>query len=371
MNIQNNVFIICPGLGHVNRGYESFTQECFDTLKDNSSFNLLLIKGVGPTTNKNKTAFCLRRNSLFTKLLGKLINKEPYLIEQFSFFITLIPFLIIYKPKIIFYSDFNLGTFLWHLRKFLKFKYKLLFSNGAPNGPPFTRTDHIQQHLPTHLARALNGGTSLEMQTLIPYGIKFAYSQLIAPKNESTAIKLKLNIPLEKKIILSAGAVNKSHKRMDYLINEVALLSDEYYLIILGQYTSDTPFIQEMANRLLGNRCIISTVSNVEMPDYYNIADVFVLASLSEGLPRVLPEAMSFGLPCFVHDYPVTRETLEKFGFYVDATVESALANSIATYFSNILAFDRQQMKQFAYNKYSWDNLKEGYSMMINNLMIN
>jgi len=366
---KDKVLIICPGLGHVNRGYESFTEECFYSLHGNLLFQFILIKGKGKMSADNKTAFCLKRNSLITKFISKIIKVEPYLIEQFTFFISLIPYLLYYRPKVIFYSDFNLGTFLWHLKKYIKFNYKLLYSNGAPNGPPFTRMDHIQQHLPVHYQNAMDGGTPNEIQTLIPYGINFPEKRLTNFSNEVSSIKNQFNIPADKKIILSAGAINKGHKRMDYLINEVAMLSDDYFLIILGQKTIDTPFIQELANNLLGTRFLIKSVSSNEMSAYYELADIFVLASLSEGLPRVLPEAMSFGLPCFVHDYAVTRETLEKFGFYCDATQSGALSNAITIYFGNPQNFDKQALKNFAYEKFAWNNLKKGYLQMINELL--
>lgn len=368
MPLKDKVLIICSGLGHINRGYESFTAECFYNLQNNLSFQFILIKGAGKMSADNKTAFCLKRNSVITKSISKIIKIEPYLIEQFTFFIFLIPYLIYYQPKVIFYSDFNLGTFLWHLRNVLNFKYKLLYSNGAPNGPPFTRMDHIQQHLPVHYQNALKGGTSIEMQTLIPYGINFPKARLTSFQVDCSALKIELNIPINKKIILSAGAINKGHKRMDYLINEVAMLSDEHFLIILGQQTPETPFIEELAVNLLDNRFLIKSVDSSEMSAFYELADIFVLASLSEGLPRVLPEAMSFGLPCFVHDYAVTRETLQDYGFYCDASKSGTLSSAITLYFKAASSYDKLALKKYAYNKFAWENLKDGYITMIKNL---
>ena len=42
------VFLVCPGVGHVNRGYETFTRECFEALKADDRFDLFLFKGAGP-----------------------------------------------------------------------------------------------------------------------------------------------------------------------------------------------------------------------------------------------------------------------------------------------------------------------------------
>ena len=139
------VFLVCTGLGHVNRGYESFARECFEQLVQNDSFSLLLLKGGGKANNNEKVIWNIPRNSKISLWIHKIVRNNAYILEQGTFFIGMLAALFKFKPDVIYYSDFQLGTYLWHLRKFLRFKYKLLFSNGAPNGPPFTRMDHVQQ----------------------------------------------------------------------------------------------------------------------------------------------------------------------------------------------------------------------------------
>ena len=64
-----------------------------------------------------------------------------------------------------------------------------------------------------------------------------------------------------------------------------------------------------IANELLGpEQYRIASVSPDQVQQYYWSADVFVLASLSEGLPRVLLEALAAGLPCIAHDYATTTD---------------------------------------------------------------
>src|SRR6185437_484660 len=144
-------FIVCCGLGHVNRGYETFTRECFDALKDSSELDLILYKGAGKTEKKEVALWCLKRNGSVAKSLGNLFKKDAYYFEQLTFFISFIPSILLKKPDVIFFSDFILGCWLSHFKRILNLKYKLLFSNGAPNGPPFRLFDHVQQLLPVHL----------------------------------------------------------------------------------------------------------------------------------------------------------------------------------------------------------------------------
>ena len=52
--------------------------------------------------------------------------------------------------------------------------------------------------------------------------------------------------------------------------------------------------------------------------DYYSHAQVYVLSSRWEGMPLVLVEAMSHGLPIVTSDLPVSQEILGDFGLYFE-----------------------------------------------------
>src|ERR1700750_581633 len=112
-----NVFIVCTGVGHINRGYESFTKECFDALKDNDAFDLYLLKGGGKSTGKEIKISCIKRNTSLASFIDRITRKGTYWVEQFTFLIGMLSSIARYKPAVIYYSDFILGTYLWHVRK--------------------------------------------------------------------------------------------------------------------------------------------------------------------------------------------------------------------------------------------------------------
>jgi glycosyltransferase involved in cell wall biosynthesis len=365
------VYFVCSGLGNVNRGYESFTRECFDTLKSESKLKCYLYKGGGTSQAIEKPLWNLPRFERAAILLGKIFKKEPYFIEQFTFFISLIPYLIFGKPQVILVSDFNLSTFLWHLRKYLGLKYKILFSNGAPNGPPFNRCDHVHQLLPIHFEAAIKGGTSKEMQSVIPYGIMM---QDLKQSYDKELLKRNLKIPTNSFVILCVGAVNKSHKRIDYLISEFKSLKiSDKYLIVLGQFDKETNEILELAQKnLRSDEYFISSVTQSQVKDYYLVSDIFILPSLSEGLPRVMIEAMSNGLEVLAHDYPVTQQVLEGFGKLGDFRVEGTLKTMLEEYYSK---FKNQELsndvRKYTLNRYSWQSIKNDYIKMIEKTFAN
>jgi len=366
MKDKPNVFIVCTGLGHINRGYESFTKECFFALKDVNEFELYVLKGGGKLNKKEIRISCAQRDSKTASFLAKIVGMDTYWIEQFTFLICMLPAIIKLKPAVIYYSDFVLGTFLYHLRRFVKFKYKLLFSNGAPNGPPFKTEDHVQQLLPVYMNKAIEDGAPAAMQTLLPYGFDINVDQRLNSFGQSKSMRAKLGLPEHKKIILSVGAINKTHKRMDYVINEIEKLPDNYFLVILGQFEAESPELIEMASQKLPDRYLMINVPSDEVKNYYIAADYFVLSSLIEGFGRVLIEALSYGLPCIVHDYINSKQVLKEYGTYINMQEPGALSKKLLV--DTDLVKNTTRIKA-AYNLYSWNELSNKYSTMITSLI--
>ncbi|MGI4729905.1 MAG: glycosyltransferase [Janthinobacterium lividum] len=326
-----------------------------------------MIKGGGKNLNNEIVIPNLPRRKKSAQLLAKFLPFDAYTIEQITFCIALLPLIVSKKPAVIYYSDFTLGTYLWHLRKYLKFKYKLLFSNGAPNGPPFKTEDHVQQLLPVYLEQAIQQGAPAAMQTLLPYGFNIDVEERLNTINQKKNIRNNLGFSPAQKIILSVGAVNKHHKRMDYLINEVAKLGSEFYLVILGQFEAETSELTALAKSMLPGRCTITSVALEKVKDYYVAADYFVLASLNEGFGRVLIEALSCGLPCIVHDYINARQVLGDYADYVNMEKTSELSKHLSVFDCK---FDQQKLIQIAYERYSWNVLKDQYLRMISKLVV-
>ncbi|MBW4643780.1 MAG: glycosyltransferase family 4 protein [Goleter apudmare HA4340-LM2] len=367
------VFLVCSGLGNTNRGYESFTQECFDTLSQDSKLDITLFKGAGKAAQKQIALWNLKRDSWAAIYLGQLIGKDAYYVEQLTFTLSLLPHIYQQQPDVIYFSDGIVGNILWHWRKRTGLGYKLLFSNGGPLAPPFHRWDHVQQVAPVHLQTAVNAGEALEKQSLVPYGIKLDAQLEILSAAEKASLRRKLGLPENLAIVLSVAAINKSHKRMDYLIREIAQLPKRRpYLLMLGQMDAESSEIIELGNQLLEpNQIQIKTVTAHQVADYYRVADVFVLPSLSEGLPRVLLEAMSYGLPCLAHDYEVTRFVLKDEGYLANFQIPGNLANLIQLCLKQTDNSSKYRRHQLVYKNFSWSQLLSTYVDMIHRCVVN
>lgn len=366
------VLIPCPGLGHAHRGFETFARECFEALAECDDLHVVLVKGKGPASGDDRTARTISRDALASRALGRLMRREPYVIEQLAFALRVAPMVARERPDVILLSEWSLARALGLLRSVTHARYKLVYSNGAVLWPPFPEAiDVVQQLTPGGLEVALRGGEAPERHVVLPLGLKIA-PQLDPPSEaERTALRAQLGLPGERPIILSVAALNMWSKRLDYLIEEVASLPrPRPHLVLLGQHERETPAVLSLATRLLGEEGFTArTVDPIEVTGYYRAADVFVLASTTEGMGRVLVEAMAQGLPCVAHRYPITDFVLGDHGLTTDIRSRGALAKMLSAITPESLSREaRAARHQFAYERFSWNVLAPSYAELFTRL---
>ncbi len=362
------LFLLCSGLGRIRRGFESFTQECFEALLLAPELEVTLFKGAGERQERELPLWNLPRNSTAARRLAKYTGKSSYTIEQATFCGSLLPHIQRQQPDVIYFSDTDIGNWLGQWRRLTRQRFKLLFANGGPLSPyEYPTCDRVQQVIPTYFQEALKAGVSAEKQVLVPYGTKMPPNLPTLTSAERVALRQTLNLP-DVPLILSVGNISKRHKRMDYLIREVASLpSPRPFLLLLGQQDAESPEIIQLGTSLLGSdRFQARTVAPSEVANYYKAADIFVLASLIEGFGRVFLEAMSYGLPCLVHDYEITHYVLGKEGYFANFEQVGSLTHLI----SEVLAggpdlMQQQQRHRAVYDRFSWETLRPDYVSMI------
>lgn len=251
------------------------------------------------------------------------------------------------------------------LKKALKLEYNIIFRNGNNYLPPYKNADYIQQLLPSEKWKNNNEENS-KKQFTIPHG--FHFENFISSYNKFK-LRSHLNLPFDKTIILSVGKVDKTIKRMDYVINEMSVLNEDFFLLILGQYCNETAEIKSLAEALLGkNRFMIRTVDPNEINNYYHASDIFVSASLNEGFGRMYVEAAYVGLPMIVHDYQVPHKLLENYPIFSDLSVVGNLSSSINKVVKNNFATDND-VRESLFQRFDWKYLKIKYEMMFKRVL--
>jgi glycosyltransferase involved in cell wall biosynthesis len=93
-----------------------------------------------------------------------------------------------------------------------------------------------------------------------------------------------------------------------------------------GQFRAE---LEELARKLRVNTLFLGTLPRAEVLEVLDQADLFVLASKTEGLPRALIEAMARGLPCIATAVGGVPELLPR-EHLVEPNSASALADAIA-----------------------------------------
>jgi glycosyltransferase involved in cell wall biosynthesis len=357
-------FLICSGLERINRGYETFAREFFTELNKINiiSNNWLLFKGGGEKRHNEIPIFNFHRNGRISFLISKVTGTNRYIIEQQSFFLFSIWYLLRHRPILLFLSDYRLACYYAHFKRFTGFKYQILFSNGAPNGPPFQLFDRVHQLLPVHRNLAVAAGEAPEKHILLPYPV-------MVPNKQEVQKWAKDRKQKDEHHVICIGAINNNHKRVDFLIDVVLRLNmPNVCLTLIGQQDSSSAKIIIRGKNLLGKKFKAFTVAPELVSNYLATGNILVLPSLSEGLPRAVLEALGHGLPVLLHDYPVTREAFGNVAFYTNMEDKVKCSNDLR----NLLLQESIQMpeaiesrRNFIEKNYSWPNLFSGYLEMV------
>lgn len=357
--------LACSGLEHAHRGFESFAQECFEELRDEPQLEMELVKATGSDGDRERAVRALTRDGGIAKMAQRFSRRGALIVEQLAFAFSLQPQVLRRKPDVIYFSEWYTGVGLNWLRAVNRQQYALVLSNGSMAGSGFEPFDRVHQHTAPALQYVLEHGADPAKQVLLPVAFKFAPQLELVSEGEQRSLRERFGLPPDRLIVITVAALNRWHKRLDYVIEEVARLPEPRpYVLLVGQPEAETAGLRALAANALGeDGHSFRTVAREEVDLLLRAADVFVLASLAEGLPRALVEAMDKGLPCLAHDYSVTHYAMGGLGNLADFTQPGALAGLLsgveeASWRDPAAA---QARHGFVYDSFSWYRLRPHY----------
>ena len=273
------------------------------------------------------------------------------------------------------YSQLGIGDTLSKIRKIFKLKYKLLYSNGGPSnsGEYQNHCDYVQQKLPWVYDLAKKNGFPEGRMSVVPNGF-FLKNNGPASINEKFSLREELSINHESTMLLNVGAINRYHKRTDYVISELKTIlnSGKYILYCLGQEEEDTLSIKNEFIDLINNgSLVIKTVDTKEIYKYYKAADLFIMGSLFEGFGRSIVEALSYGLHCILHEHPGFKTLAGQHATYIDMSKK----DSLSALSPHLFEFKNNELKSheafnFVLEKYDWDNVVDEYKKLFTNTLL-
>jgi 1,2-diacylglycerol 3-alpha-glucosyltransferase len=297
--------LVSTGLGNVHRGFEVSTRRWFDALKMHPDLDVRLFCG-GPQGNA-QLVNNLPRNQVLN-MLGPIarMNEQrfwefSYVIEQISFAFSFWQELQAWQPDVVWTKDVPFAHFLPYMRTLLRCNFKTVFSNGGAFRPDtYKDFDFIQHLTPSSFEEAILAGLPKESMTVLPNCVTYD-----SPEEDRTKLRRRLGYNDDDFVVITVSAWNCYHKRIDYLIDEIAAISDQRVkLLLCGQPETDIASLKEYANQKLKNRIQWITIKENEVANYLKAADIFALASLHESFGNVIVEAALAETPiiCHAHD---------------------------------------------------------------------
>jgi D-inositol-3-phosphate glycosyltransferase len=162
-------------------------------------------------------------------------------------------------------------------------------------------------------------------------------------------LRQKYGLPTDKKIILFVGryVFKKGFTKV------LAAASEEYHLVFVGgdsnlPNTSTVTFLEKLS---------MDTVAEM-----YQLADVFILPSESEGFPLSIQEAMASGLPVITSDDKgYARYSLDRHKIYL---LNDLTEGTIRTAIQDVINDEQRLMMMRRYSRdYAVENFDWGHSM--------
>jgi 1,2-diacylglycerol 3-alpha-glucosyltransferase len=320
------IALLCSGLGNVHRGHEVFARDLFDLLQD--SLDITLFKGGGLASEREFVIDNVPRNAPYldhihvavsAKWESSVREQERTRIETETFAYAALRPLLEGCFDVIHCLEQEVCNIVYSQRHLFRVVPKILFSNGgAIPAKRLPHCDFVQEHTGYNLSHSAK-----EKAFMIPHGVDLNRFRL-GMKSDFRKIH---GIPEAAYVVISVGTICYWHKRMDYVIEELAAL-DDVFLVIAGQSCGDTPAIKELGKRLMGDRVRFVTLPHDELPAAYAAADLFVLGSLFEAFGIVYIEAMAMGLPVVCTNHPNQRSIVQE-GIFIDMKQPGALRDAL------------------------------------------
>jgi 1,2-diacylglycerol 3-alpha-glucosyltransferase len=327
------VAIACSGLGHIQRGIESWSTDLTRGLRKAG----VEVELFGGAASDGVTVVpCLKRTGRANQTLTRAFRHlggwrygagSVYEIEQTSFSLALWP-RIRRGFDILHAQDPGIARWFECAHRLGLSQARVIYANGTGEDGSVMRRFHNVQLLTEQACRQWRSEAPAGQAVfMIP---NFIDTGMFRPGDQQAA-RARFGLPSDKLIVLCCAAIRRYHKRIDILVDEFARIDrPDVMLVIAGGRETDTDAIIAEANARPGQRVrFLPNVPRADMPELYRTADLFTLASLFETFGTVFVEAMASGLPVVCHDTPNFRAIVGPAGYYVDASKAGGLAAGI------------------------------------------
>ncbi len=238
----------------------------------------------------------------------------------------------------------------------------------------FQSADYIQvisNYLKNHV-RQKGAGCPMEV---IPNGVDLELFSTRYQDSEIKAVRNNLGLKDEYVIVTASRLVYKNG--IDILLRAIAKLKEKRFIVkclIIGggpEYKK----LKKQSEKLIidGQVIFLGQMPQRDLPLYFEISDIFVRPSRSEGLGNSFLEAMAAGLPVIgtpvggIVDFLQNNQT----GLYANVNDPDDLAKKIQYFLENPLPRERivQNAKAMVRENYSWDKIAKLFRNIFDKLI--
>ena len=192
------------------------------------------------------------------------------------------------------------------------------------------------------------------------------------PKDEA---RQELDLPLDKKIIISVGGLvkRKGFHRVLAVLPEVTEKYKEILYVIVGGPTVEGDFGPELRKQvkelnLDGHVRFTGPLPHDQVRKWLNAADIFCLATSNEGWANVFFEAMACGKPVVTTKVGGNEEVVKSanYGILVDLDDQKQLKDAIIEALEK--KWDHQKIIEYA-SENNWENVARKVLQELNNIV--
>ena len=174
-------------------------------------------------------------------------------------------------------------------------------------------------------------------------------------------LKMNLKLPAEK-LIVGTGVRLAEQKGITYLLKAIKLMSqkrDDFCVVIAGDGPLRASLVEEAVQLGVGN-LVHFIGERTDIHDVIKLFDVYVLPSIWEGLPLVLPEAQAAKRAIVAADVGGVNQVIDngKNGTLVPSKDPEALVEAIVDMLDN-------PGKRASFASAGYDTFKEKFSLEI------
>ena len=352
------VALACPTVGQTRRGYERFMTELFGLIR--TEVDATLFKGGGEPRPGEVVVKHVKRTGAIARMSRGRLRYARYRLEFASFAAALWPHLRRGRFDVVHVIDPPLARPLAAMRRTLRPPYRLVFTDGGP--APFDASpyaDLVHYVTPAAQQEALARGAPAGRASVLPVGVDTAG---MAQPRDRDGLRREHGVGAGTFVILAVTTLNRHHKRVDFLIEEVARIPGDILLWVdASAHPDGDASLLALAKERLGPRFRHTHVASERVADLYRLADVMVSTSLHETFGMAVVEAMCAGLPVVAHDSPHFRWLVERRGHLLDMRQPGALAARLER-----LRDHRDELAgvadgQGAVRRFGWEAQKQGY----------